>query len=158
VTVQNTITVQQAAPTVVVVNNRSGPNILLRLLWFIFLGLWLGAIVTFVAYFFCITIIGLPVGLAIFNQLPAIMTLRPASNNVRVSVSGNATAVTIGTPQLPFLLRTVYFLLVGWWLAALWISVAWLLTAIWLPTVGLSLAPAFLMFDRIPVVMTLRRN
>lgn len=52
------------------------PNILLRILWFIFLGWWLGGIAVQIAYFFCLINIGLPIGLVILNRLPTIMTLR----------------------------------------------------------------------------------
>ena len=54
--------------------------------------------------------------------------------------------------------RALYFLLVGWWADGLWLTLAWLMVAIWPVTLGVSLAPAFLMFDRLPAVMTLRRT
>lgn len=153
---QPSLPTQPVAPTIVLVNNNRGPNFLVRILWFIFLGMWLGSIATSVGYFFCLTIIGLPLGLTILNMLPKIMTLRAPDQNVRVTTVGNTTTLEIGNKQRSFFVRAIYFILVGWWLGAIWIGIAWLLTILWIPTLGLSLAPAFLMFNRIPAIMTLR--
>lgn len=49
-----------------------------RLLYFALIGWWLSLLWSNVAWFFCATIVGLPIGLAMFNQLPAITTLARA--------------------------------------------------------------------------------
>lgn len=67
---------------------------------------------------------GRPVGLTVLNRLPAIMTLRPASNNLRIVSAGNTTVVEFGTRQRSFGIRAVYFLLIGLWIGGLWIGVA----------------------------------
>jgi uncharacterized membrane protein YccF (DUF307 family) len=51
-------------------------NILVRALWFVLVGWWLTAIALSVAYFFCLTIIGLPLGFAIYDLVPTLLTLR----------------------------------------------------------------------------------
>ena len=48
-------------------------SMLLRAIWFIFIGWWLSGVAITVAYLFCVTIIGLPVGFWIFNRLPLIL-------------------------------------------------------------------------------------
>jgi uncharacterized membrane protein YccF (DUF307 family) len=47
----------------------------MRALWFIAVGWWATGIVMTAAYLLCLTIIGLPPGLMIFNRVPAVMTL-----------------------------------------------------------------------------------
>jgi len=54
-------------------------------------------------------------------------------------------------PNRPFLVRAVYFVLIGWWLTWLWINVAWALNA------TLILLPLGLwMLNRVPQVLTLK--
>src|SRR5262245_51910632 len=63
---------------VVVVNiNKSNPSFLVRVLWYIFIGCWLGFFWLNIGYFFCFTVIGLPLGLIMLNRLPWVLTLRP---------------------------------------------------------------------------------
>ncbi len=49
---------------------------LLRALYFMFIGWWLGLIWAIIAVLFCATIIGLPIGMVMFNFLPAVLTLQ----------------------------------------------------------------------------------
>jgi uncharacterized membrane protein len=58
------------------------------------------------------------------------------------------------TEQHPFLLRALYFILIGFWFSLVWMLVAWLLTGI---TLGLGLPLSFWMFDQVPAVTTLAR-
>lgn len=158
VTVAPNINVSQN--TMVMVNQtKTGPGILARVIWFVFIGWWLGLIATYVGYLLCLTVILLPVGLTLLNRLPVLITLRPAAQSIHVSMTGNVTTINIGgTKQYNFLLRAFYFLFVGWWFTLLWLNVAWLFMALGLVTLGLTWAPAFMMFDRVPAALTLRRN
>jgi uncharacterized membrane protein YccF (DUF307 family) len=150
----------QASPVVVIHHKSSGPNALVRIIWFLFVGLWLGLLCTVVGWLLCVAVITLPIGLLMLNRLPAIMTLRPATSTLQVTVAGNVTTVntSVCARQHSFIVRAVFFLVVGWWASAIWLVAAWCLVAFSVPTLGLTLAPAFLMFDRVPVVLTLRVN
>ena len=53
-----------------------GPGLLVRTLWFIFIGWWLTGLVNVVAYVIALTIVGLPLAFMIFNRLPTVLTLR----------------------------------------------------------------------------------
>jgi uncharacterized membrane protein YccF (DUF307 family) len=53
-------------------------------------------------------------------------------------------------PGVPLLLRTIYFLLFGWWATGIWINVAWFLN---LTIIGLPLG--VWMLNRVPQVLTL---
>jgi uncharacterized membrane protein YccF (DUF307 family) len=52
--------------------------------------------------------------------------------------------------SVPFLLRILYFLLLGWWLTGVWINLAWFLNA---TIIGLPLG--LWMLNRVPQVLTL---
>jgi len=147
-------------PMVVVQNAEAPPSLLVRALWFLFFGVWLGLFATIIGWVLCVLVITLPLGLLILNRLPQIMTLRPPSRSTQVTYANGVTMITtnVGSPQLPFLLRAVYFTFIGWWLTALWLVLAWVFVAATPITLGMSLVPAFMMFNRVPQVLTLREN
>lgn len=137
----------------IVFQEQRGPGCLVRGLYFLFIGLWLGALWTAVAWFCTVSIILMPFGLYMLNRIPQVMTLQPTPSDLVISRSGSVTLISqTGRRQYPFLLRAVYFLLIGWWLSALWLSAAWALVGL---TFGLGLIPAFWMFNRTPFIVSL---
>ncbi len=50
-------------------------NIILRIIYFILFGWWFSLIWVVIGYLICLTIIGLPIGLWMLNQTPAILSL-----------------------------------------------------------------------------------
>jgi uncharacterized membrane protein YccF (DUF307 family) len=46
-----------------------------RAFWFIFLGWWVGGLWMALAYVLCLTILGLPIGLMMFDRTGGVMTL-----------------------------------------------------------------------------------
>ncbi len=128
-----------------------GPNFILRAIYFLVFGLWFSAIWASIAWVLCVTIIGLPFGLWMLNRLPQVTTLRPEQGNLVVTASG---AIYRGNvAQAPFLLQALWFLLVGWWLSALWLMAAWALC-----TVIIGMPLGFWMFNRVPAVVSLTRT
>jgi uncharacterized membrane protein YccF (DUF307 family)/ribosomal protein L40E len=113
----------------------------IRALWFLFAGLWAGQIWLLMAWLVNMTLIGLPLGVWMLNQLPQIMTLRRQRRSLQLAA---------GRSSVPFAARAIYFLLVGWWLSLLWSELAWLASAL---IIGLPLG--FLMFERAGTVATL---
>ncbi len=67
----------------VVVETNKNPGCLLQILWFAFVGIWLGQLWMAVAWFLMITIIGIPVGIAMLKY--ASQGIRPA----RALTAGN---------------------------------------------------------------------
>ena len=129
-------------PTIPESRPRGEPSYLIRAVWFIFIGWWLSAIAISVAYFLCAIIVGIPLAFMLFNQLPAILTLR-----------SRTTDFTGASPeQHPLWIRAVWFIFIGWWLGALYLSVAWGLCVI---LIGLPIG--LWMFNRVGAVMTLLR-
>lgn len=138
----------------VIVTRRQGPPFLVRVLWYLFIGWWLTGISLALGYLAAITIVGLPLAFWIFNCTGTLLTLRPRPVTVSVSHDGGVTVVESGhREQRSLLLRVVYFVLVGWWAALIWMTIAYFLclTILLLP-VGL------MMLNRLPEVFTLHRN
>jgi uncharacterized membrane protein YccF (DUF307 family) len=117
------------------------PPLIVRALWFVFVGLWVGQIWLLLAWLLNLTVIGLPLGLWMLSRMPQVMTLRPApSRPPSVATSSSAS----------LLVRAVYFVLIGWWVSFLWMQFAWLAAFM---VIGLPLS--FQMFERVGTVMTM---
>jgi uncharacterized membrane protein YccF (DUF307 family) len=137
-------------------NKSSNPGCLVRFLWFLFIGIPIGLPWTIIAWVFMITIVGLPVGLWMINLLPQITTLRFKRTETVVSNQGGQTVVsTHDIKQRPFLIRAVYFIVIGFWFSLVWLILAWVLALV---TLGFGLPFAFWMFDQAAAVTTLARH
>jgi uncharacterized membrane protein YccF (DUF307 family) len=139
----------------VIVSRASGPGIGVRIVWYLFVGWWLTGFVITVAYLAALSIIGLPLGFYLFNRIPTVLTLRPRTMTYRATTTaGGATFFQeMHVSQPPMWIRAVYFVCVGWWLGALWMSLAYTLCLI---IIGLPLG--IMMFDRVGGIMTLHRH
>lgn len=115
--------------------------LVIRALWFLFIGLPLGLTWVVIAWLFILTLIGMPLGLLMLAMMPQVMTLRQQRSRPSMAVSGGAAS---------FAVRAVYFALIGWWASLLWMLLAWLFAA---TVIGLPLA--FMMFERTGAVLTL---
>jgi len=125
------------------------PNLIIRVIYFVLIGWWLGGLLSAFAWFLNATIIGLPLGLYIINRLPTFITLRPQEQAWEVQ----SDMVLSKVEQRPFLLRAIYFLLVGWWFSGVWMAIAYLAL---ITIIGMPLA--FWMYGRIGAVTTLFRS
>lgn len=136
------------------VQTRQTPGCLVQLLWFFFIGIWLGQIWMIAAWIMMITIIGIPVSISMLNMLPRVIALREPDRQVRYvhSAGGGCQGIEVRQPQVNIILRALYFLLIGWWLSAIWMETAYLLTStiIFLPV-------GFWMFDQVPALVSLHR-
>ncbi len=116
---------------------------LLRIIYFLLVGWWVGFFAGIFAYLCCLTIIGIPIGTYIFNRLPQILTLKPPKNYL--SNSGGRDI------EINIFLRALYFFLIGWWLGLLAFKVGYLLC---ITIIGMPLGVFIL--NRIPFLMTLK--
>lgn len=127
--------------------------LLLRFVYFLLFGLWAGGICAALGWALCLTVIGMPFGIWILHRLPLVTTLtmpdeeyQPVETPQKWS-HAHPPAVDEG---FPFLVRAVWFVLVGWWLSAIWIKIAFILAATFI------LSPfGFWMINRVPAVLTL---
>lgn len=152
---QQNVFVQPAAPNVVQVNiNQKQHSFFVRAVYFVFIGSWFGFFWLNLGYLLCFSIVLFPIGLVMLNRLPQVLTLRPNTQNVNVSVAGGVTTIKVGGPQqVNFLLRVVYYVFVGSWLGYLWACVGY---GLCLTLLGMPLG--LIMLNRLPQVLTLRRN
>lgn len=164
--------------TVVNVNvQQKGPGLLIRAIYFLFIGWWLGYFWLWLGFFLCGLIVTLPLGLAVLNRLPQVLTLRPAGTDAQTSVAVSTTTmaaspaipgtpgamtmaqtvnvnVTVGgTRQINFLVRILYFLFIGWWVGLFWANLGYALCLL-----IVTLPVGLMMLNRLPMVLTLRKN
>jgi uncharacterized membrane protein YccF (DUF307 family) len=130
----------------------SGPGFLVRALWFVFIGWYVGYFWIMLAAVLNSTIIGLPIGLRMFNAVPMVMTLK--SRNTRLDLVANADGTYTmrhqTAQQLNFWIRAAYFILWGWWF-----SIVWAMAAYFIGLLIVTLPVSFWMFNRMPAVTTL---
>jgi uncharacterized membrane protein YccF (DUF307 family) len=131
-----------------------GPGLLVRAIWWIFIGWWASGIAVAIAWIALITIIGIPLGIWIINRLPSILTLRPRTRawSLGQDEKGMAVLTDRGRPQVAWPLRGIWFVVVGWWASAIWMGLAWLIQ---LTIIGIPIA--LLMFNRTPFIASLYR-
>jgi uncharacterized membrane protein YccF (DUF307 family) len=143
-----------APRTVTVEHHERGPGLLIRTLWYIFIGWWLSGVVSLAAWVIGLTVIGLPLTFWVFNRIPTLLTLRPrrTSTTTTIDEAGNIHIRHVDHPQPAFWKRAVYFILIGWWFSLVWIVTAWVLSVL-IVTIPL----AVMMQNRLPAVTTLHR-
>jgi uncharacterized membrane protein YccF (DUF307 family) len=129
-----------------VVAVKQGPGCLIQILWFVFIGWWLGSFAVAAAYVMFLLIVTIPFGIVILNNIPKIMALREPPK--LVTPYGE-----VAKPQLNFVVRALWFILVGWWLAGIAMAVAY---ALCMTVIGLPIG--FVLFDAVPGMLTLRRS
>jgi hypothetical protein len=83
-----------------------------------------------------------------------ILTLRPSSQQANVTITNGGVMVNVDhIQQNSFLVRAIYFFLIGWWLGLIWTIIGYCLclTILLLPF-------GLLMLNRLPAVLTLYRQ
>ena len=138
-----------------IVETKKNPGCLVQILWFAFIGWWLGQAWITVAWIAMVTVIGIPLGVWMLDRLPKAVALREHSRKVRISVrkDGSIERREIEPGQVFILFRIVYFFFIGWWLTALWMEAAY-----WFCMTVIGLPVGFWMFDRVPALLSLRRD
>jgi uncharacterized membrane protein YccF (DUF307 family) len=122
--------------------------ILLRALYFIIFGWWAGIIWSLIAYVLCLTIIGLPIGLMMFNRLPQVLTLKPISEIVLVNKE-----YLNRKQEFPLIIRALYFILIGWHITGVWVGIALFLC---ITIIGMPLG--IMMLNHVPLILTLKQR
>ncbi|MBF0410273.1 MAG: YccF domain-containing protein [Candidatus Riflebacteria bacterium] len=127
--------------------------LILRIVWFVFIGLPLGWTCIQIGWFLMLTIIGIPISLWLFGKIPMIMTLQlKVEDRYKLNLRENEVFLN-NTDQYSMLIRIPYFILIGWWFSYIWINLAYILTA---TVIGLPFG--FWMFNRLPFVVFLTKS
>lgn len=127
-----------------------GPALWIRAVWFVLVGWWLAAFAILLAYLCLITIIGIPLAFWLFDRVPLALTLKPLSERHADEATNT---VKHGPDEMSLLVRGIYFVFVGWWLTAIWITAAY---ALFVTIIGIPIG--IMMLNVIPTVATLQRN
>jgi uncharacterized membrane protein YccF (DUF307 family) len=132
-----------------------GSSILVRAAWYLLVGWWLAGMLMAAAWFLAITIIGLPLAFYLVNRVPTVLTLRPRRETYRVVTGPDGTLrrEVAGVEQFSIAVRLLYFVLVGWWLSAVYMVISYLL---FLTVIGIPLG--LVMVNRLPFVFSLHRG
>ena len=121
---------------------------LFRFIYFLAIGWWVGLFVSLVGYLLCLSIIGLPFGTILLNRLPTFVYLREPGEECSAGFAHRHYQ-----EELPFILRLLWFLVVGWSLGFLVIALGYLAA---ISLIGIPLG--IFLLNRVPVVMTLSRH
>jgi len=137
------------------VRERAGVPLLLRILWFFFIGWHVTLYWILVAWALNVSIIGLPLGLWMLNRVPLVLTLKPVGMYTVADIQdGKVVSLRYeGVRQRFWPGRLLYFLVIGWWFSLLWSLAAWALCA---SIIGLPFG--VWMLNRLPAVTTLHRG
>jgi len=125
------------------ISMREQTSLLVRAVWFLFIGWWLTGLWLSVAWLLTVTIIGIPLGIKMINRVPFVLSLKQRQRYVEAGA---------GKSQYSIPVRALWFSLVGWWASGLWTGIAYVFTV---SIVGLPLA--VWMYDRLPYVVSLYR-
>lgn len=150
--VTNTINV--APPAIVMNMKSSAPPLIVRAIWWFFVGWWLSAIFAVVGWLFMATLILMPIGIWFIHRIPQAQTLRARTRAFHTEYKNGAVVFTESTiPQHAWYIRVLYTLCFGLWVGLPWILLGWALgwTLILLPL-------SIWMQDRAPAVTTLQRH
>lgn len=140
--------------TITTVRKEVGVPFIIRVLWFFLVGWYITGTWVLIAWLLNLTIIGLPLGLWMLNRVPLVLTLRTeTSYQVTELRDGRILAQYRGPQQHGWLLRLIYFILIGWWFSLIWALLGWLLCV---SIIGLPVG--VLMLNRLPEVTTLMRH
>jgi len=136
------------------VRREPGVPFLIRVLWFFLIGWHATLYWVAIAWLLNLTVIGLPLGVWMLNRVPLVLTLRMQSSyHVTELRDGRLVNWYQNAPQHGWLLRLVYFILIGWWFSLIWAFLGWLLCV---SIIGLPVG--VWMLNRLPAVTTLMRH
>ena len=127
----------------------------MRVVWYLLAGWWLTGIAMLVAWLAAVVIIGLPLTFWLVNRIPTVLTLRPRRQQfVMVTGADGVTRMrSLATQQTSVVLRALYYVLLGWWVSALWMLGSYVLM---LTILGIPLG--MMMVNRLAFVFSLHRG
>lgn len=144
----------RATAPAMVAETKDGPGLLVRALWFVFIGWWLTAIVSGLAWVAMITIIGLPLGIWLINRVPTVLTLRPRTSYVYAwtDAAGNAQTSEVRIEQPAWWIRGLWFVFIGSWASALVMLLGFMLILL-----IITMPIGLMLYNRVPFVASLYR-
>lgn len=131
----------------------SSTSLVVRAIWFVFIGWWASGIWLTVAWFLNLTVVLMPLGIKMINKVPYVVSLKTRDIENEVLDEDGDVAVKSGNKeQYSLIVRGVYFVFVGWWGSGIWMGVAWLLSVF-----IITLPVAIWMYGKLPLIVSLYR-
>lgn len=133
---------------------KSGAPFLIRIIWFVLIGWWLGALFIAAGYLFTGLLVTIPIGWWFLNRIGRAMTLMPARVDTLTVSTATGSDLLIRKPkQIFWPIRVIYTFLIGLWIGGIWLTVAYVLClTILLMPLGLW------MINRAPAMITLEQR
>lgn len=120
-------------------------SLVVRGIWYLFVGWWATGLWLTVAWLLNLSIVGLPFGIKMINKVPKVLSLKEPTSSTTNRIVNDSSG---SSPSL--LIRGVYFLLIGWWASGIWTAIAYVLS---LTVIGLP--GAIWMYNKLPKVVSL---
>lgn len=117
---------------------------LIKIVYFLLVGWWLGALAGFLGYLLCLSIIGLPLGLILLNWLPSIIWMKETGEPCESCHTQHQ------REPLPFILRVIWFFLLGWEIGFIVLVLGYLCLV---SVIGIPFG--IYLLNRVPLVLTL---
>lgn len=132
-------------------HSEGSPSVILRAVYFLFVGWWASGIWLGVAWLLNLTIVLMPLGIKMINVVPKIVSLKERRIESEVITEGGEVTIRQSSrEQYPLAVRAIYFVAIGWWASGIWMFFAWLAS---ITIIGLPLA--VWMYSRLPFVVSL---
>ncbi|MDJ0835441.1 MAG: YccF domain-containing protein [Acidobacteriota bacterium] len=119
-----------------------------RFVYFVFIGWWLGLFISIAGLLLCSTIIGLPLGTMLLNRLPTFVYMLEPGDDCPMGYDHRHMH-----EEVPFILRVIWFFVIGWGLGSFLITFGYLAT---ITIIGIPVG--IWMLNRVPLAMTLSRH
>lgn len=121
-------------------------SLVVRAVWYLFIGWWATGLWLSVAWFLNVTIVGLPLGLKMISMVPKVLSLKEPKEPEEFMVEGKENK----SPN--FFVRGAYFLLVGWWASLVWMGLGYVVS---LTVIGIPIA--IKMYNKLPYITSLKK-
>lgn len=141
---------QPGAPGVVV--NVRTHGIIVRALYYIFIGWWFGLVWALLSWLMYATVIGAPLGVKMMNRIPGAISLKAREKDVKVVGEDSGYKVTeVDREQHAWWVRVLYYP-IGLVLSLFAILLGWALCA-----ALITLPLGIFVFNKVPAIASLRR-
>lgn len=127
-------------------------SLIVRAIWYVFVGWWATGFWLTFAWFLNLSIIGMPIGIKMINLTPKVLSLKEPENTTQAVLNEDGEVELAEAEQRSLVVRGIYFLFVGWWASGIWMLVAYAFT---LSIVGIPIA--IVMYNKLPAVVSLYR-
>lgn len=126
---------------------REERSLLVRAVWFLFIGWWATGVWLSIAWFLNLLIITIPLGVKMINMVPVMLSLKAPERQFTGEFGEEKLQKK---QQRNLLIRATWFIFIGWWASGIWMIIAYILTV---TIVGIPIA--IWMYGKLPFIVSL---